>query len=68
MVAPGRHGGGEEAPAEIIGRQVLVVVNLESRRMGEPSEGMLFEIGYADAITPLLAVLESPVPNGTRAG
>ena len=56
-------------PAEIIGRQVLVVVNLEPRRMmGELSEGMLFDIGYADALTPVLAVPESLVPNGTRAG
>jgi len=45
------------------------VVNLEPRRMmGELSEGMLFDIGYADALTPVLAVPESPVPNGTRAG
>ncbi len=58
-----------ENPAEIIGRQVLIVVNLEPRRMmGEPSEGMLFDIGYADAIMPVLAVPEDPVPNGTRAG
>jgi len=58
-----------ENPAEIIGRQVLVVVNLESRRMmGEVSEGMLFDIGYADGVTPVLAVPEHIVPNGTRAG
>ena len=56
-------------PAEIIGRQVLVVVNLEPRRMmGELSEGMLFDIGFADAVTPVLAVPETPVSNGTRAG
>jgi len=29
---------------------------------------MLFDIGYADKITPVLAVPERPVPNGTRAG
>ncbi len=58
-----------EDPAEVIGRQVLVVMNLEPRRMmGELSEGMLFDIGDADAITPVLAVPESPVPDGTRAG
>ena len=56
-------------PAEIIGRQVLVVANLEPRRMmGELSEGMLFDIGFADAVTPVLAVPETPVSNGTRAG
>jgi tRNA-binding protein len=29
---------------------------------------MLFDIGYADGIRPELAVPESPVPNGSRAG
>jgi tRNA-binding protein len=56
-------------PAEIEGVQALFVVNLEPRRMaGEISEGMLFDIGYADGVTPVLAVPEKPVPNGTRAG
>lgn len=56
-------------PAEIKGRQALFVVNLEPKKMaGELSEGMLFDIGYADHLTPVLAVPESPVPNGTRAG
>jgi tRNA-binding protein len=32
------------------------------------SEGMLFDIGYADAVRPVLAVPEGEVPNGTRAG
>jgi tRNA-binding protein len=54
---------------EIEGQQALFVVNLEPRRMaGELSEGMLFDIGYADKITPVLAQPERPVPNGTRAG
>jgi tRNA-binding protein len=58
-----------ENPREIEGRQALFVVNLEPRKMaGEPSEGMLFDIGYADGIAPVLSVPESPVPNGTRAG
>ena len=56
-------------PSEIVGRQALFVVNLEPRRMaGEVSEGMLFDLGYADGIPPALAVPERPVPNGTRAG
>lgn len=56
-------------PREIEGRQALFVVNLPPRKMaGVVSEGMLFDIGYADGITPALAVPESPVPNGTRAG
>jgi tRNA-binding protein len=56
-------------PREIEGRQALFVVNLEPRKMrGVLSEGMLFDIGYVDGITPVLSVAESPVPNGTRAG
>jgi methionine--tRNA ligase beta chain len=58
-----------EAPRAIEGRQALFVVNLEPRKMrDELSEGMLFDIGYADAVKPVLSVPESPVPNGTRAG
>ena len=54
---------------ELEGRQALFVVNLPPREMaGEISEAMLFDIGYADNITPVLAVPERPVPNGTRAG
>ena len=56
-------------PSEIEGRQALFVVNLEPRKMrGVISEGMLFDIGYADGITPVLAQPEQPVPNGARAG
>jgi tRNA-binding protein len=56
-------------PQEIRGRQALFVVNLEPRRMmGEVSEAMLFDLGYADGVTPALAVPERPVPDGTRAG
>jgi tRNA-binding protein len=56
-------------PREIEGLQALFVVNLEPRKMaGEISEGMLFDIGYADGVTPVLSVPDRPVPNGTRAG
>jgi methionine--tRNA ligase beta chain len=56
-------------PRAIEGKQALFVVNLEPRKMvGELSEGMLFDIGYADGVAPVLAVPESAVPNGTRAG
>jgi tRNA-binding protein len=56
-------------PSEIRGRQALFVVNLEPRRiMGEVSEGMLFDLGSADGVTPALAVPERDVPDGTRAG
>jgi tRNA-binding protein len=48
-------------PREIEGKQALFVVNLPPRRIrGVTSEGMLFDIGYADGITPVLAVPESP--------
>jgi tRNA-binding protein len=58
-----------EDPQEIAGLQALFVVNLPPRKMaGELSEGMLFDIGYADGVTPVLAVPEQPVPNGSRAG
>jgi len=56
-------------PKEIEGKQALFVVNLEPRKMrGVVSEGMLFDIGYADGITPVLATPEKAVPNGARAG
>jgi tRNA-binding protein len=57
-----------ENPREIEGKQALFVVNLEPRKMaGEISEGMLFDIGYADGVTPVLAMPERRVPDGTRA-
>jgi methionine--tRNA ligase beta chain len=56
-------------PRELEGRQALFVVNLEPRQMrGVLSEGMLFDIGYADGVRPVLAVPETLVPDGTRAG
>jgi tRNA-binding protein len=58
-----------EDPQEIAGLQALFVVNLPPREMaGELSEGMLFDIGYADGVTPVLSVPERQVPNGSRAG
>lgn len=58
-----------ENPKEVEGKQALFIVNLEPKTMmGEISEGMLLDIGYHDKITPVLAVPETPVPNGTRLG
>jgi tRNA-binding protein len=55
--------------SELAGKQALFVVNLPPRRMaGEMSEGMLFDIGFADGILPALAMPERAVPNGARAG
>ena len=54
---------------EVEGQQALFVVNLGSRKMvGQISEGMLFDIGYADGLAAVLAVPEKPVPDGCRAG
>ena len=56
-------------PSVLIGKQALFVVNLKPRKMaGMLSEGMLFDIGYADGIVPVLAMPEAPVPDGARAG
>ncbi len=56
-------------PQELVGVQALFVVNLKPRRMaGEVSEGMVFDLGYADGVKPALAVPERPVPDGARAG
>jgi tRNA-binding protein len=53
----------------LVGIQALFVVNLPPRRMaGELSDGMFFDLGYADGVVPVLAVPERPVPDGTRAG
>lgn len=58
-----------EDPKEIEGIQTLFVVNLQPRKMmGELSEGMLLDIGYADKLNPVLAIPEKPVPNGARVG
>jgi methionine--tRNA ligase beta chain len=58
-----------DAKSEVEGRQALFVVNLAARKMaGEESQGMLFDIGYADGLLPALAVPERPLPNGARAG
>ncbi len=58
-----------EDPNEIKGKQALFVLNLPARKMlGEVSQGMLFDIGYADGLTPVLATPEKQIPDGARAG
>jgi tRNA-binding protein len=55
-------------PREIEGKQALFVGNLAPKKIaGMISEGMLFDIGYSDGITPVLAVPKKHVPDGTRA-
>ena len=58
-----------EDPREIEGKQALFVVNLPPKKMrGLISEGMLFDIGYADGLTPVLAIPEKQIADGARAG
>lgn len=54
----------------LVGRQTLFVVNLAPKKIsGVVSEGMLFDIGYADGVIPsAMAIPEWVVPNGVRAG
>ena len=68
-VLAGLRGERADPKADIEGCQALFVVNLPPRRMaGEISQAMLFDIGYVDSITPVLAIPERPLPNGARAG
>jgi methionine--tRNA ligase beta chain len=58
-----------ENPKEIENKQALFVVNMKPKEMfGIESEGMLFDLGYENKITPVLAMPEKKVPNGTCAG
>lgn len=58
-----------EDPKEIEGRQALFVVNLPPKKMrGVMSEGMLFDLGYADGLLPVLAIPEKQIADGARAG
>jgi tRNA-binding EMAP/Myf-like protein len=53
----------------LIGTQALFVVNLPQKTIrGHLSEGMLFDVGFADGLRPAFAQPEWPVPNGARAG
>ena len=55
--------------AALAGVQALFVVNLPARTIrGQRSEGMLFDVGFADGLRPAFAQPEWPVPNGVRAG
>lgn len=59
----------KDPKVEVEGKQALFVVNLPYKKMaGVESQGMIFDIGYADGITPVLSMPEKPVPNGTRVG
>lgn len=58
-----------ENPNEIEGKQAFFVLNLPKTKMaGDVSQGMLFDIGYADGLVPCLAIPETQMPDGSRAG
>jgi tRNA-binding protein len=53
----------------LVGVQALFVVNLPPKTIrGQLSEGMLFDVGFADGLRPAFAQPECPVPDGARAG
>jgi methionine--tRNA ligase beta chain len=65
----GMKGERSNPAEEIVGKQALFVINLAPKTMaGQISEGMLFDIGYSDGLTPVLVVPEKYIPNGSRAG
>jgi|SRR3989344_4936195 len=54
---------------KVVGKQALFVVNLKPKEMmGETSEGMVFDIGYANGVIPVFAIPERPVSDGVSAG
>jgi methionyl-tRNA synthetase len=54
------------APESLVGRKIIVVSNLQPRRMrGLESRGMLLAASDADG-RPLLATLPAETPNGAR--
>jgi tRNA-binding protein len=56
-------------PREIEGKQALFVVNLEPRKMrGVVSEGMLFDIGYADGRQTSAVSSRKPYPGWNSRG
>lgn len=55
--------------SSVVGVQALFVINLPPKKIrGLLSEGMLFDIGYADGLRPAFAQPEWPMPDGMRAG
>lgn len=55
--------------SDVVGVQALFAVNLPPKTIrGQLSEGMLFDVGFADGLRPAFARPEWPVPDGTRAG
>ena len=58
--------GKKYTPEELIGRQIVIVANLESRKlMGEESQGMLLAAKDVEG-SPVLLIPEKPVPPGSK--
>ena len=58
-----------QAPQHLVGTQTLFVLNIPPKVMaGVTSEGMLFDVGYADGLVPCLMIPERTMPDGARAG
>ena len=56
-------------PQALVGRQTLFVLNIPPRTLaGVESAGMLFDVGHADGLLPVLVVPERVVPDGARTG
>jgi len=51
-----------------VGKRYLLLIYHEWKMAGDVSQGMLFDIGYADKLTPCLAVPKIHKPKGSRAG
>ena len=54
--------------AAVVGAQALFVINLPPKTIRQVSEGMLFDVGFADGLRPAFAQPEWPVPDGVRPG
>ena len=58
----------EYTPESVIGKQVVVLCNLEPRKIvGMVSQGMILDAGYREGIKPpALLTVSHKVPNGVR--
>ena len=55
--------------ASVAGAQALFVLNLAPKTIrGRLSEGMLFDVGFADGLQAAFAQPEWPIPDGARVG
>jgi tRNA-binding protein len=53
----------------VVGVQALFVLNVPQKTIrGHRSEGMLFDVGFADGLQAAFAQPEWPMPDGVRVG